>query len=650
MANKSFVVQYLIKAREQFSAAADKVKSSSEGMTRSVNKSKTAMAAMTVKAGTAVRKLKQFLPSSNRLTNAIKRSKTAMAAFKFVNESVAKSIRKSKQAMTALSVKVGVAAQKLRQVISPLASIRAASVKARASIKALEQRFEKLTIASQKIRNVGLALSVGVTLPLGLMAVSFKNAARDAIETRTKFATVFKDITQSSEQSADNLAKNFGLTGTKARELLGNTGDLLSGFGFTGEAALTLSTQVNELAVDLASFTNFSGGAEGASAALTKALLGERESLKTLGIAILEKDVKAKVSQLLAEGQTFATLRQAKAQATLLLAVEQSENAMGDFGRTQHELANQERITSSRIQDLKESFGKALLPVALKITKAIRSMAKRLTALSPATKKTILIVAGLVAVLGPLLLLIGGIGLAIPAIATGFIAVGTAASLAFGPLGILIAAIALGAVLIIKNWSKVKAFFSGFASAISAKFGPTLTRLVSQFKEAARIIANLFGADSEAATNLTNFANIGTLIGDIVGGALTTIVRGISGVGALLGQIIGAVATLDFSAFDISAIKAELIGTAIDTSAAKAELTEAIATSTIKAELVGTAINASAIKAELAKAPVIDISGRTSVDVGVNVGLDQGLKQTSTPSVSSINTRRTDVGSTVAAI
>lgn len=632
MANKSFVVQYLIKAREQFSAAADKVKNSSKGMTKSVNKARAAMAAMAVKVGVAVRKLKQFIPSSSRLTNAIKKSKIAMAAFRFVNERVAKSIKKSKQAMTALSVKVGVVAKKLKQVISPLKSIRAASAKAKASIKALEKRFEKLTIASQKIRNAGLALSVGVTLPLGLMAVSFKNAARDAIETRSKFATVFKDITQSSEQSADNLAKNFGLTGTKARELLGNTGDLLSGFGFTGEAALTLSTQVNELAVDLASFTNFSGGAEGASAALTKALLGERESLKTLGIAILEKDVKAKVSQLLAEGQTFASLRQAKAQATLVLAMEQSKNAIGDFARTSGDLANQERITSSRIQDLKESFGQALLPVALKVTKVIRSIAERFTALTPSTKKTILIVAGLVAVLGPLLLLIGGIGLALPAIATGFVAVGAVASLAFGPLGILITAIALGAVFIIKNWSKVKAFFSGFASAISAKFGPTMTRLVSQFKEAASVIADLFGSDSEAATNLTNFANIGTLVGDIIGGALSIIVRGISGVGAILGQLIGAVATFDFSQFDLAAIKAEFTGTVTDASVARA------------------AIDASVAKAELAKAPVIDISGRTSVDVGVNVGLDQGLKQTSTPSVSSTNIRRADVGSTVAAI
>ena len=511
MANKSFVVQYLIKAREQFSAAADKVGRSSESMRKSVERAKKSFASFTETA-----------------------------------------------------------------------------------------------------RRSGAVLTAAVTLPIGLLAVSLKNAARDAIETRSKFATVFKDIAAESERSANTLASNFGLSGTKARELLGDTGDLLSGFGFTGAAALTLSTQVNELAVDLASFTNFSGGAEGASAALTKALLGERESLKSLGIAISEKDVKAKISQLLAEGQTFGSLRQAKAQATLALAVQQSKNAIGDFARTSGDLANQERITASRIQDLKESFGKILLPVALKVTQAIRSMVERLSALSPEAKRTIIIVAGIAAVLGPVLLLIGSIGLALPAMAAGFAAFGTVAALALGPLGLLAAGLALAAVLVINNWSKVRAFFSGFASGITTTFGPTMTRLVSQFQEAARVIAELFSSDSEAATNLSNFANIGTLVGDIIGGALDIIVRGISGMGVALGQLIGAVATFDFSAFDVAAIKAEFIG---GTPAAPA-----------------------------------DITGGSTVDVGVNVGLDEGLKQTSAPAVSTSNTRRTDVGLGTAAI
>ena len=78
--------------------------------------------------------------------------------------------------------------------------------------------------------------------------------------------------------------------------MLGSTGDLLTGMGATAETALDLSTKTQRLAVDLASFSNYQGGAKGASEALTKAMLGERESVKALGIVISEANVKQKIA------------------------------------------------------------------------------------------------------------------------------------------------------------------------------------------------------------------------------------------------------------------------------------------------------------------------------------------------------------------
>ncbi len=193
---------------------------------------------------------------------------------------------------------------------------------------------------------------------------SVVNAASDAEETSNKFSVVFKTVREESAAAASDLSKNFGLSSNAAKSLLADTGDLLTGFGFSGDAALDLSTQVNELAVDLASFTNFSGGATGASQALTKALLGERESVKSLGISILDADVKAKVLELTQQGLTFETERQAKAYATMQIALEQSKNAIGDFERSSSSFANQTRVTEARINDLQVALGEQLLPVA----------------------------------------------------------------------------------------------------------------------------------------------------------------------------------------------------------------------------------------------------------------------------------------------
>ena len=146
--------------------------------------------------------------------------------------------------------------------------------------------------------DLGKKLSFGVTLPVVGIGAAFIKAASDAEETSSKFATVFQDVRKESELVAKDLSRNFGLSNDASKELLSATGDLLTGFKFSGEQALDLSEKVNKLAIDLASFTNLTGGAEQASKALTKALLGERESIKTLGIAILEEDVKAKVKAL----------------------------------------------------------------------------------------------------------------------------------------------------------------------------------------------------------------------------------------------------------------------------------------------------------------------------------------------------------------
>jgi len=223
----------------------------------------------------------------------------------------------------------------------------------------------KLGAAFSAMAKIGVAATVALAAGLAKVAISSISAASDFEETASKFAVVFSSVTTEAEKMAKNLADNFGLSSKASKQLLGDTGDLLTGFGFTQESALDLSNEVNKLAVDLASFTNFSGGAEGASAALTKALLGERESVKSLGIAILEEDVKAKIISMQATGElTNETERQMKAIATLAIAMEQSKNAIGDFARTEDSLANQTRILKANFEDLQVELGTALIPVA----------------------------------------------------------------------------------------------------------------------------------------------------------------------------------------------------------------------------------------------------------------------------------------------
>ncbi len=246
----------------------------------------------------------------------------------------------------------------------------------------LDKSLNKVDTSAKKTKKSFESLKTGfkaaaiilATKKLFDMGNALVNVASDFEETNNKFAVVFQDIQGEAQQTAQVLSESYGLSNKASKELLSSTGDLLTGFGFTGESALDLSREVNKLAVDLASFTNFSGGAKGASEALTKALLGERDSVKALGISILEEDVKAKIKSMEATGElTDETNRQKKAIATLQIALEQSANAQGDYARSTGTYAQVQKELNSNWEDTQTILGQNLLPLFQDFSESLKS-------------------------------------------------------------------------------------------------------------------------------------------------------------------------------------------------------------------------------------------------------------------------------------
>jgi hypothetical protein len=231
-----------------------------------------------------------------------------------------------------------------------------------------------------KTSGIGSFLALGAVIAKTTKLINESiDAAADAQEVYSKFNTVFESIREEAEATADSFADSFGVAGSTARELLSATGDILVGFGFTEEAALSLSKQTNELAADLASFTNFEGGTARASAALTKALVGESESVKALGIVIRQDtaEYKALIREIM-ETENVTQI-QAKALAALRISTEQSGKALGDFARTAESAANIEKRLAEQSKELKEEIGTSLLPVVTSIRKAFLNWKAALT-------------------------------------------------------------------------------------------------------------------------------------------------------------------------------------------------------------------------------------------------------------------------------
>jgi len=118
-----------------------------------------------------------------------------------------------------------------------------------------------------------------------------------------------------------------------------------------------------------------------------------------------------------------------------------TKNSQGDFARTSGGTANQMRIFSESVKELGASFGQYILPVITPLLTKINNMVQAFGKLDEKTKKIILVVAGITAAIGPVILIIGSLAGAVGTIATTF----AAASAAIAGVGGLTAV--LGAIV-----------------------------------------------------------------------------------------------------------------------------------------------------------------------------------------------------------
>ncbi len=189
-------------------------------------------------------------------------------------------------------------------------------------------------------------------------------AASSAQEAAGAFGTTFGGAAeQLNKQLAEN-ANLFGLTTSEAQQLISVFGSVAQGIGFTQSESADLSSELFNLAGDIASFNNITAGAAPVLQAFRSALVGEREALKTYGIAITEAEVQTKAFEQTGKTSADALTRQEKALATSALIFERATVQQGNAAREASGFAAQTLIARSATQELREELGEQLLPAA----------------------------------------------------------------------------------------------------------------------------------------------------------------------------------------------------------------------------------------------------------------------------------------------
>ena len=317
---------------------------------------------------------------------------------------------------------------------------------------------EKLKKVGEKMSKIGKSMSTYLTLPLLALGGASIKMASDFEESLNKVDVAFKSSSQQVRDFAKTTLESFGIAEGTSLDMAALFGDMATSMGLPVDKAANLSTSLVGLAGDLSSFKNV--GIKEVTTALNGVFTGETESLKMLGIVMTETNLKQFALTKGLSGNIQAMTQAEKVQLRYAYILENTKNAQGDFARTSDGSANQMRIFSESVKELTVAFGEILLPYFTKAITYVNQVVKAFTELSPTTKKIIVVIAALVAVIGPLLIGLGFLATTIiPALITGF-------GILLGPIGLISAAVIALGVIIYKNFDaiilKVSEFYNSF--------------------------------------------------------------------------------------------------------------------------------------------------------------------------------------------
>lgn len=217
---------------------------------------------------------------------------------------------------------------------------------------------------------IAAAVAVGTAVVGRKLVQGLKDsvaAASDLNEVTSKSAVVFGKSAKEVQKFADTASTRLGQSKKAALDAATTFAVFGKGAKLTGKDLSKFSTGLVSLASDMASFSNTSP--EEAVDALGSAMRGEFDPIEKYGVLLNETTVKNEALKLgLIDNTKNALTPQQRVLAVHAAVLKQTKDAQGDFARTSAGLANQQRIASAEVQNLKARIGASLLPTVIKLT------------------------------------------------------------------------------------------------------------------------------------------------------------------------------------------------------------------------------------------------------------------------------------------
>ena len=339
-------------------------------------------------------------------------------------------------------------------------------------------KLEKTTL--QKLSNIGNSF-VSIGKRASILSVALVGVGAKAFEMAADFedamgATdqVFKTSSEEIQNWAKSLSSEYGVAKKEALEYANLMGTMLKNIGnLTEREASAQSKKLVELAGDLTAM--YGGTTSEAITALTASLRGINVPIAKYGVGINEALVKAKAFEMGIASLTGELSIQARQAATLALIWEQTADAQGQAGREADTASGAMRAFRTEVANLSTEIGEVLLPIITPMISKLSDFVGSLRALSPEMQSMIVGIAGVTAVAGPLLIVIGNILKALPLIKAALVAL-------TGPIGLVGGAIILLAANFEDVVRNVTTMWNTFTTGISSSVKALVSLVTLDFK------------------------------------------------------------------------------------------------------------------------------------------------------------------------
>lgn len=361
-----------------------------------------------------------------------------------------------------------------------------------------EETMDRLSIAS-KAAVAGLSTTTDALKLLSGVTKGYNNTTKEAVQLTSDYAFKTVELGETSfPELASNMARVVPIAkalGVEQKELFaiyaattgaaGNTAEITTRLGAVMNSFMKPTEAMKKTVAHLTGGTKTAaemlGGEGGLYGALRKIvditegdtqalgmLLGSTEAI-SLSLALTGAQSKAFEKKLIQMGGALGTTKKA------FTAQAEGINEVG-FNLEQ---------TKQRITVAMQGIGDKLLPIFDKLLQGVSKVVDAFSSLSPEMQSTILIAAGLFAAMGPLLLIISKLIIAVPILTGAITGAGGIIALLTSPISLTIMAIVGLIAIVALLWDEIKPLREAImdvALSLWEMLKPAVTVIIDIFK------------------------------------------------------------------------------------------------------------------------------------------------------------------------